>query len=169
MRWNKAQAAVEFLMTYGWAILAMGVVIAALSQFGMFNLQDHVPNQCKLGEEFICDVASLDETGDLYMEFTSSHTLVNVSKVFCEYDDGTKTNGTIDNMVLKPGKSEVVRVCNPDSAPAIDEKERVRLKMVYREEDEDGAFENSFDHVAHGEVITSVMEVSGVDLDYDVS
>ncbi len=33
----KAQSAMEYLMTYGWAILIMGVVLAALFALGLFN------------------------------------------------------------------------------------------------------------------------------------
>ena len=33
----KAQSAMEYLMTYGWAILIIAVVLAALFQLGVFN------------------------------------------------------------------------------------------------------------------------------------
>ncbi len=34
---NKGQAAMEFLMTYGWAILAAIIAIGVLSYFGIFS------------------------------------------------------------------------------------------------------------------------------------
>ena len=37
MRNNKGQAAMEFLMTYGWAILAAIVAIGVLAYFGVFS------------------------------------------------------------------------------------------------------------------------------------
>ncbi len=40
---RKAQAAMEFLMTYGWAILAIIVVVAALYGMGVFTRRGTVP------------------------------------------------------------------------------------------------------------------------------
>ncbi len=40
---NAAQAAMEYLMTYGWAILIIAVVIGALAYLGVFNLDFIVP------------------------------------------------------------------------------------------------------------------------------
>ena len=38
MRGKKAQAAMEFLMTYGWAILVVLVTIGALAYFGVLKI-----------------------------------------------------------------------------------------------------------------------------------
>jgi len=40
---RKAQAAMEYLMTYGWAILIIVVVIAALYAMGVFKTKSTVP------------------------------------------------------------------------------------------------------------------------------
>ncbi|MBU5689100.1 MAG: hypothetical protein KQA41_02655 [Candidatus Aenigmarchaeota archaeon] len=40
---KKAQAAMEYLMTYGWAILIIVVVIAALYAMGVFKQKSTVP------------------------------------------------------------------------------------------------------------------------------
>jgi len=39
---NKGQSALEYLMTYGWALVVIVIVIAALFAFGVFN----TPKQC---------------------------------------------------------------------------------------------------------------------------
>ena len=39
----KAQSAMEYLMTYGWAILIISVVLAALFQLGVFNPMTFAP------------------------------------------------------------------------------------------------------------------------------
>ncbi|MEM3839367.1 MAG: hypothetical protein QXF01_02190, partial [Candidatus Micrarchaeaceae archaeon] len=39
----KAQAAMEYLMTYGWAILAIGIVLGALYSLGIFNSLNLAP------------------------------------------------------------------------------------------------------------------------------
>jgi len=40
---SKAQSAMEYLMTYGWAILIISVVLAALFQLGVFNANNFAP------------------------------------------------------------------------------------------------------------------------------
>lgn len=48
-RGRRSQAAMEFLLTYGWAILVVIVVIGALSYFGVLNPQKLIPEQCTFG------------------------------------------------------------------------------------------------------------------------
>ncbi len=43
---RKAQAAMEFLMTYGWAILVVLVVIGALAYFGVLSPSTLLPEKC---------------------------------------------------------------------------------------------------------------------------
>lgn len=43
---KKAQAALEFLMTYGWAILVVLAAIGALAYFGVLNPSNFLPNKC---------------------------------------------------------------------------------------------------------------------------
>ncbi len=43
---KKGQAAMEFLMTYGWAILVVLVVIGALSYFGVLSPSTLLPEKC---------------------------------------------------------------------------------------------------------------------------
>ncbi len=40
---SKAQSAMEYLMTYGWAILIIAIVLAALFQLGVFNSTNFAP------------------------------------------------------------------------------------------------------------------------------
>ncbi|MCP3684127.1 MAG: hypothetical protein GY861_15710 [bacterium] len=46
--YKRAQAAMEFLMTYGWAILVVLVVIGALAYFGVLSPQNLLPEKCEL-------------------------------------------------------------------------------------------------------------------------
>jgi hypothetical protein len=43
---KQAQAALEFLMTYGWALLVVLVAIGALAFFGVLNPGQFLPDQC---------------------------------------------------------------------------------------------------------------------------
>ena len=52
-RGNKAQAAMEFLMTYGWAILIVLIVLASLFFLGVFNPK--TTNTCLINAPFSCN------------------------------------------------------------------------------------------------------------------
>ncbi|MBW2985446.1 hypothetical protein KY313_02210 [Candidatus Woesearchaeota archaeon] len=45
---KKGQAAMEFLMTYGWAILVVLIAISALAYFGVLNPAKFLPESCVL-------------------------------------------------------------------------------------------------------------------------
>jgi len=51
---KKAQAAMEFLMTYGWAILVVLVVIGALSYFGVLSPATLLPEKCTFPVSVSC-------------------------------------------------------------------------------------------------------------------
>src|SRR3989338_423825 len=51
---GKGQAALEFLMTYGWAILVVLIVIGALSYFGVLNPTIMLPEKCTLQMGLYC-------------------------------------------------------------------------------------------------------------------
>ncbi len=51
---RKGQAAMEFLMTYGWAILVVLAAIGALAAFGVLRFDNLAPEDCKFGGGFDC-------------------------------------------------------------------------------------------------------------------
>src|SRR3989338_2628680 len=51
---NKSQAALEFLMTYGWVIMVVLLAIGALSYFGVLSLDNFVPRRCALEPGIAC-------------------------------------------------------------------------------------------------------------------
>ena len=52
---KKGQAAMEFLMTYGWAILAAVIAIGVLVYFGVFSPSRLVPETCSLSAPLGCN------------------------------------------------------------------------------------------------------------------
>jgi len=51
---RKGQAAMEFLMTYGWAILVVLVAIGALAYFGVLSPGKLLPDSCIIGNGIGC-------------------------------------------------------------------------------------------------------------------
>jgi len=51
---RKAQAALEFLTTYGWAFLVILIMIGALAYFGVLNPGGLLPARCTFSPEISC-------------------------------------------------------------------------------------------------------------------
>ena len=63
---KKGQAALEFLLTYGWAILAILVAVGALSYYGGF-FNGLLPNRCEVGPPFTCMEYKASSNGEILL------------------------------------------------------------------------------------------------------
>ena len=57
---KRGQAAMEFLMTYGWAILVVLVAISALAYFGALSPDKNLPETCIFFPGISCDDFKVD-------------------------------------------------------------------------------------------------------------
>jgi len=64
MKTRKGQAAIEFIMTYGWAILVVLAAIGALAYFGVLNPGNFLPDRCTLSAGFSCIEFKVDGSSD---------------------------------------------------------------------------------------------------------
>jgi hypothetical protein len=60
--YKRGQAATEFLLTYGWAILVVVVAIAALAYFGVLSPDQFLPEKCTLPPGMACLDYKVTET-----------------------------------------------------------------------------------------------------------
>ncbi|HOI19115.1 MAG TPA: hypothetical protein PLX15_04610 [Candidatus Woesearchaeota archaeon] len=81
MKGKRAQAAMEFLMTYGWAILIILVAIAALAYFGVLNPARYVADSCTLSLPFVCKDFSVRSTGIQLVIFNGGVDPITVTEV----------------------------------------------------------------------------------------
>lgn len=63
MSTKRGQAAMEFLMTYGWAILVVLVAIGALAYFGVLSPQRYLPTSCTISDQFSCPEFKVNSAG----------------------------------------------------------------------------------------------------------
>ena len=74
LRFQKtAQAAMEFLMTYGWALLVVLAAIGALAYFGVLKPQSFLPEQCVLAPGVACLDFRINSTG---IDFVIGNSLI---------------------------------------------------------------------------------------------
>ncbi len=67
---NRAQAAIEFLITNGWAILVVVILLAVLFYIGVLSPQNTTPNTCLFQPGFSCYTFKVGNgTGSLELDF----------------------------------------------------------------------------------------------------
>ena len=76
---GRSQVALEFLLTYGWALLIVVVVFGAFSYFLLFDSDELLPNSCNLGVGLLsCDDVVVSENGVFLLLSGTQHTVVQV-------------------------------------------------------------------------------------------
>ena len=96
----KAQSAMEYLMTYGWAILLIAVVLSILFGLGLFNSSSNTISNCIASPGFIC-------TGAIY-----SHSDANI---IVTLGQETGTSWVSANFVFVPEQTPM----NSNGVPAV--------------------------------------------------
>ncbi|MCF7799189.1 hypothetical protein K9M74_04775 [Candidatus Woesearchaeota archaeon] len=153
----KAQAALEFLTTYGWAFLAALVVIGALASFGLGDLRSQVPNSCFLGPAFTCYGASADGRGVVLIEFSPIQK-VHIERMMCTYPDGTELVQTYSSEPLVMPNQEYIIGCQETGLALGKHKDKFIVSLVYHL-NETGALPR----IANGDIVTDISEA---DLDF---
>lgn len=113
---KKGQAAMEFLMTYGWAILVVLAAIGALAYFGVLSPDRFMPSKCLVSGGFSCVEYKLDDTANearIYLQnnLGVDADYVNVTAKNKAGNDCTVTGGDLEN-VNNGAKTTVITFTN---------------------------------------------------------
>ena len=98
---KRGQAALEFLMTYGWAILVVLIAIGALAYFGVLNPKRSLPDICIIAPGFSCDdfILNVDGSATIIVRNGIGKSLNNwtlsIGSVAATSCDGINWNGSI--------------------------------------------------------------------------
>lgn len=65
----KFQSAIEYIMTYGWVVLIVAVLLLAGFQLGIFTTTNFYGNVCVASTSFFCSVPVLSSNGNLTLSF----------------------------------------------------------------------------------------------------
>lgn len=110
---KSAQSSVEFLFTYGWAILAVSVSIGALAYFNVSSPENIIPQGCDLGPQFDCVEYALYENSTLTLNIRNNHNiLVQINNVTIHYKSEQETYSTPFN--ISSGEIEQLNMVVPD-------------------------------------------------------
>ena len=90
----RAQSAMEYLTTYGWAILILGIVLVSLYALGVFNPANFASSQCILNAGFSCLSFFITSNGILTVNLEQATSdPVNITAIGCN------ANQTTANMI----------------------------------------------------------------------
>ncbi|MDD5023067.1 MAG: hypothetical protein PHU63_02765 [Candidatus ainarchaeum sp.] len=111
---KKGQIAIEYLMTYGWAILLLVIVIGVIST--MFSPSFLVAEQCNIDKNNLpCNAQVYNEGGDLKIAIRIVNGFgypvkFDQNNIEFTLDDGTVVLGTIQgNAVVEQGEDIIIR------------------------------------------------------------
>ena len=143
--YKKAQAAMEFLMTYGWAILVVLAAIGALAYFGVLSPDRFLPEKCTMPSGIAClDFRYSGTAIEMVIQnsagFDMSGVSIAVNGTGCNAAD-TTTQTTLTN----GQKATYTITCSPSSG-----KFKGDVTMAYTN------METSMVHSKIGEIILKV-------------
>ncbi len=107
-----SQSAMEFLMTYGWALLIIAVILISLFELGIFNV--FFPNTCVASVGFECNTVVLSSSGLLSMNIAQApleNTRYTITGISCS--NGNNLNFVGVNYTVATGQVvNVATICN---------------------------------------------------------
>ncbi len=157
---KKSQAALEFLSTYGWAILVLLVVLVALGYFGVLDPGKLMGSRCIFSSEFSCLSHNMHNNGVEFIIKNNVGELIKVTALNITTSKGQVecSSLTIDGeSELEPWASgdtkKVSVICNFEGAYLVPgEKEKLFVALSYYKVMSGSGYE----HKVHGELIDLV-------------
>jgi hypothetical protein len=128
---RRAQAAMEFLLTYGWAILVVIVAVGALAYFGVLSPEKSLPNSCEIGAPFSCfDAEAVNDAVFVAMRYGGSSTLtyMRIEVAGCGNVSTDFTQGDIDGSTGK-----VIGAYVPCAITATKSRYKGDVKIYYQQ------------------------------------
>ena len=142
---KRAQAAMEFLMTYGWAILIVITTITALSYFGVVNPGKFLPKTCTFVPGLACNGFVVDEYFTTLVLQNSFGKDITITKVNIT---GTKLTGLYQGeREVKNGKETRFSIKHPPKK--VNQKAKAEVHITYQTKD-------LLNHTIIGDISSSV-------------
>ncbi len=147
---KKAQAALEYLTTYGWAILAALVALGAISYFGFMNPTALLPDKCDFGKQLEC-VDSIIQGNEIKITFRNNFGKeIEITDVQGERLDSG--GGTSLPLSIPVGSErELVANIRIQDAPPRGEKGDFLINITFKRADPEGP-----EHTLIGSLFTTV-------------
>ena len=101
---SKGQAALEFMTTYGWAILAIILAISTLYYFDVLDPDKYIQTSCNTGNQIECVEAVIYTNGDFGIRLRNNNPVDLDIEIGVTMPDGTALN--INSETIGKGESK---------------------------------------------------------------
>ena len=144
-RYKKSQAAMEFLMTYGWAILVVLAAIAALAYFGVLSPEKFLPEKCVLEPGLTCSSSKITPTTSTLFIANGLGRTITITSISVGSCTGTFSSQMASGNVTSFGLSS----CSNGIA-----KDRFKGDITLKYTEKDSGLSKS----AYGNIVTKIEE-----------
>ncbi|MDE1832990.1 MAG: hypothetical protein KGH58_01065 [Candidatus Micrarchaeota archaeon] len=138
---GKAQSAMEYLMTYGWAILVIAVALTILYQIGIFGGGSNLlSTSCIANTGYLCSGLQLNTTGNLIVQFAqSTGQTITLTGISCTKNLSSPVSvQSIQQTPLAPGQKTSLTFGCPLSSNALGTKFSGYLWVQYNSQTQNG-------------------------------
>ena len=149
---RKAQAALEFLTTYGWAFIVILVMIGALAYFGVLNPSKVTPNRCIVEAGFECREYRITQNDVNIVVYNRKGTGMQNIVVNATSDVGDLTGACTPSAATLPSEGNITIACTRAGVftTSLGNKVKVDFTITYT------AIGGTLSQVAGGSVYTQV-------------
>ncbi|BCS91131.1 MAG: hypothetical protein ARM1_0588 [Candidatus Micrarchaeota archaeon] len=119
---KRQQAALDFLITYGWALIIIAAILVILLYLHVFNSTSFVSNVCESQNNIYCNKAILNTSGKVLVQITSDHqNPINITAIACSNNlNNLIFQNVTPQVTLEPGQSvELAVTCYDNGNPFI--------------------------------------------------
>lgn len=145
---EKAQAAMEFLMSYGWAIFTVLIVIGALAYFGVLSPDKFLPERCSLPSGITCLDFNVETARIVLVLQNNFGSTITIERV----EVTKKNNGlcfSAEAVVLKNDEKAIIAILDCNNGD-IGEKFIGYINITYTKE-------GTLPHLMKGGIIARIM------------
>ncbi len=153
MKLKRGQVALEFLTTYGWAIMVVMVMIGALAYFGVFNIKEQLPERCSFGAQLNCRDWIISTSNVTILITNNFQDSIDISEFNATMaDDSCICTASSLPVTIDSGRDAQLSA-DSCSGCSLTEGSKVKFEatIVYRKTT------GSFGHIQKGEIFATVM------------
>ena len=146
---SKSQAALEFLVSYGWAFLVMLIMIASLSYFNVLSPSKLVPQRCSFGNELGCVDFGMYTNGLRLRLRNEISEPIMINSIDLSNDQLLSScASSMTNTLIKPGEvKDMIIACDFSGLHVVSgEKFKVNVNLAYNKISSGSSFVNNVIH-----------------------
>jgi len=158
---KKGQVALEFLTTYGWAIMVVMVMIGALAYFGIFDIKEQLPERCNFGVQISCSdwiISEADENmGDPSVKMYIRNNFqdgISITQFSVNSNDNNCNCSSSSTVQLESGDTAILEANNCEGCSIyFNEGDKIKLEGAIKYI----KYTGRFNHTQKGEIFATVM------------